>query len=67
VLALDMYEHAYHLDFGSNAAAYVDAFMNNIAWERVANRFAGNSSQKNRTPSMRRPRGRCSRPIPTCW
>jgi Fe-Mn family superoxide dismutase len=46
VLALDMYEHAYHLDFGSNAAAYVDAFMNNIAWERVANRFAGNSSQK---------------------
>jgi Fe-Mn family superoxide dismutase len=47
VLALDMYEHAYHLDFGSNAAAYVDAFMNNIAWARVANRFAGNSSQKN--------------------
>jgi Fe-Mn family superoxide dismutase len=46
VLALDMYEHAYHLDFGSNAAAYVDAFMNNIAWERVANRFAGNPSQK---------------------
>jgi Fe-Mn family superoxide dismutase len=46
VLALDMYEHAYHLDFGSNAAAYVDAFMNNIAWERVANRFAGAPSQK---------------------
>ncbi|MGZ3339661.1 MAG: Fe-Mn family superoxide dismutase [Reyranella sp.] len=45
VLALDMYEHAYHLDFGSNAAAYVDAFMNNIAWERVANRFAGASWQ----------------------
>ncbi len=46
VLALDMYEHAYHLDFGSNAAAYVDAFMNNIAWERVANRFAGTPSPK---------------------
>jgi len=46
VLALDMYEHAYHLDFGSNAAAYVDAFMNNIAWERVASRFAGASWQK---------------------
>ena len=46
VLALDMYEHAYHLDFGSNAAAYVDAFMNNIAWERVANRFAGAPRQK---------------------
>ncbi len=31
LLALDMYEHAYHIDFGSNAAAYVDAFMANIA------------------------------------
>src|SRR5262249_21315920 len=24
VLALDMYEHAYHLDFGANATAYID-------------------------------------------
>jgi len=39
VLALDMYEHAYHLDFGSNAAAYVDAFMNNLHWERIGARF----------------------------
>jgi Fe-Mn family superoxide dismutase len=36
-----MYEHSYHLDFGSNAAAYVDAFMANIAWPRIAARFAG--------------------------
>jgi superoxide dismutase, Fe-Mn family len=40
VLALDMYEHAYHLDFGAKAAAYVDAFMKNIHWERVAARYA---------------------------
>lgn len=40
VLALDMYEHAYHLDFGAKAAAYVDAFMKNIHWERVASRYA---------------------------
>jgi len=33
-----MYEHAYHLDFGAKAGAYVDAFMANIAWERVADR-----------------------------
>ena len=26
VLVLDMYEHAYHLDFGANATAYIDAF-----------------------------------------
>jgi len=40
VLALDMYEHAYHLDFGANAAAYVDAFMRNIDWAAVARRMA---------------------------
>jgi superoxide dismutase, Fe-Mn family len=38
VLALDMYEHAYHLDFGSRAAAYVDAVMDNLHWERIAAR-----------------------------
>ncbi|MBS0452672.1 MAG: superoxide dismutase [Proteobacteria bacterium] len=35
LLALDMYEHAYHMDFGSAAAAYVDAFMKNIHWGRL--------------------------------
>ena len=34
LLALDMYEHAYHMDYCSAAGAYVDAFMNNIAWAR---------------------------------
>jgi Fe-Mn family superoxide dismutase len=38
ILALDMYEHAYHLDFGAKAGAYVDAFMKNIQWERVGAR-----------------------------
>lgn len=32
VLALDMYEHAYALDFGAKAAAYVDAFMAATNW-----------------------------------
>ncbi len=41
VLALDMYEHSYHIDFGANVGAYVDAFMANIAWARVAARFEG--------------------------
>ncbi len=39
LLALDMYEHAYHLDFGANAGAYVDAFMGNVRWEHVAARL----------------------------
>ena len=39
LLALDMYEHAYHMDFGAKAAAYVDAYMQNIRWEEVARRY----------------------------
>jgi len=39
ILALDMYEHAYHMDFGSNAKAYVAAFMRNIAWSPVQDRY----------------------------
>ena len=40
VLVLDMYEHAYHLDFGANATAYIDAFMRNIDWAAVAARMS---------------------------
>jgi superoxide dismutase, Fe-Mn family len=39
ILALDMYEHAFHLDFGANAAAYVEAFMRNIDWNAVQARY----------------------------
>jgi superoxide dismutase, Fe-Mn family len=39
VLALDMYEHAYHMDFGAKAAAYVETFMRNIHWPRIGQRF----------------------------
>ena len=36
ILALDMYEHSYHMDYGAKAAAYVDASMTNINWANVA-------------------------------
>jgi superoxide dismutase, Fe-Mn family len=39
ILALDMYEHAYHIDFGANATAYVDTFLRNIDWKGVAARY----------------------------
>ncbi len=39
VLALDMYEHAYHLDFGAKAAAYVDQAMANLNWARIGARY----------------------------
>jgi Fe-Mn family superoxide dismutase len=39
VLALDMYEHSYHMDFGAAAGKYVDAFMDNIHWGKVYERY----------------------------
>lgn len=39
LLVLDMYEHAYQMDYGSAAAKYVDAFMSNINWDEVNRRF----------------------------
>jgi len=39
ILALDMYEHAYHLDFGANAAAYIDQVMANLNWKRIGARY----------------------------
>ena len=39
ILALDMYEHSYHMDYGARAAAYVDAFMSAINWPNVARAY----------------------------
>ena len=39
LIALDMYEHAYHIDFGANATAYVDTFLRNVDWKAVEGRF----------------------------
>ena len=39
ILALDMYEHSYHLDYGARSAAYVDAFMAAINWPNVARAY----------------------------
>jgi superoxide dismutase, Fe-Mn family len=38
LLALDMYEHSYHMDYGAAAAKYVDAFMLNVNWEEISRR-----------------------------
>ena len=40
LLALDMYEHAYHMDYGANAGGYVDAFMKVASWRNANETFA---------------------------
>ncbi len=39
ILALDMYEHSYHMDYGAKAATYMDAFMAAIRWPEVRRRY----------------------------
>jgi Fe-Mn family superoxide dismutase len=36
ILALDMFEHAYAMDYGAKAAGYVDAVMQAIRWDNAA-------------------------------
>jgi len=39
ILALDMYEHSYHIDFGAKAAGYVETFMQAIRWGNAGRLF----------------------------
>jgi Fe-Mn family superoxide dismutase len=45
VLVLDMYEHAYHMDYGAAAAKYVDIFMEAIRWEHATKLYDQYRSQ----------------------
>jgi Fe-Mn family superoxide dismutase len=40
LLSIDMYEHAYHMDFGARAGDYVDAFMGAVNWSSADAAFA---------------------------
>ena len=35
ILAMDVYEHAYWIDFGRARAKYIEAFFNNLDWDVV--------------------------------
>jgi Fe-Mn family superoxide dismutase len=39
LLALDMYEHAYHMDYGAKAGDYVNAFMKAFTWRHANEAF----------------------------
>lgn len=40
LLVIDLYEHAYKVDFGENRDQYLDTVMNNVDWKVVANRLS---------------------------
>lgn len=39
ILVMDVYEHAYFLDFGTDRRRYINTFIENINWRIVNNRF----------------------------
>jgi Superoxide dismutase len=39
LMALDMYEHAYHMDYGAKAGDYVNAFMKAVSWRHANEAF----------------------------
>ncbi len=39
LLVMDMYEHSYHMDYGTKATKYINAFMSNVNWNIVAQRW----------------------------
>ena len=40
LLALDTWEHAFMIDFGTDKKSYLGAFLQNVKWKVVADRFA---------------------------
>jgi Fe-Mn family superoxide dismutase len=57
ILALDMYEHAYYLDFGAKAAAYVDQVMANLNWQRIGARYRQAMGERADEDELFRPYG----------
>jgi Fe-Mn family superoxide dismutase len=45
ILALDMYEHSYHMDFGAKAGGYVDVFMDVVRWANADSLYANLTSR----------------------
>ncbi len=45
ILALDMYEHAYQMDYGAKAGDYVAAFMKAMRWENASKLFKSYSKE----------------------
>jgi Fe-Mn family superoxide dismutase len=39
LLVMDMYEHAYQMDYGAAAAKYIDSFFTNLQWDEVNRRY----------------------------
>ena len=51
LLILDVYEHAYFIDYGTGRAKYLDAFLRNVDWSKVNERVQSLRIQEHRAAS----------------
>ena len=49
LIVLDVYEHAYYMDYGTKRMAYIQAFMKNVDYEYVNSRIAEYELEKRRS------------------
>ncbi len=40
ILVMDLWEHAYMIDYGINKNSYIEAFIKNIDWDKVSERYS---------------------------
>ncbi|MBD3310280.1 superoxide dismutase [Candidatus Woesearchaeota archaeon] len=46
IMALDMWEHAYYLDYGPDKKKYIEAFFRNINWKKIEEAYERYAGQK---------------------
>jgi len=39
ILVMDMYEHAYFIDFGADKKSYIETFLQNLNWQIIEKKF----------------------------
>lgn len=39
LVLMDVYEHAYYIDYGTGRKGYIEAFFKNLNWDRVSKRY----------------------------
>jgi len=49
---LDVYEHAYMIDYGTNRGAYIGAFVDSIDWPVVEKRLVSALDDLNRVQTL---------------
>lgn len=52
LLIMDVFEHAFMIDYGVKKAGYIDAFFNAICWRTVEERFETGSRKADREQSL---------------